>query len=87
MEKSTLLIIEFNLIVYWFEHSFRAKLGETIDKLKKIPAFSFLEDGKLAECILHMKKDKKKRNDYIYKQGGPSDKLFILLHGEVKLTK
>jgi hypothetical protein len=30
VEKSTLLIIEFNLIIYWFEHAFRAKLGATI---------------------------------------------------------
>ena len=42
VERTTLLILEWNMIVYWFEHAFRAKLGETIEKLKKIPAFSFL---------------------------------------------
>ena len=43
VERSTLLIIEFNSIIYWFEHSFRAKLGKTIEKLKKMQAFCFLE--------------------------------------------
>lgn len=49
--------------------------------MKKIPAFSFLEDGKLAEIVLYMKKEKKKRTEMIYKQGERTEYLFMLIEG------
>lgn len=56
VENSTIIIIDFNLLFYWLEVSFRMKISELSNKLKKIPLFSFLDHVKLSSCILAMYK-------------------------------
>ena len=46
-----------------------------------------LEDEKLADIIFNMKPIHKKKHDIIYHQGDPAEMIYVLIEGEVKLTK
>jgi CRP/FNR family transcriptional regulator len=62
-------------------------LNRRIDLLKKAPIFGDLTDAALAILIGDLQRRRYRKNDIIYRQGAPSDKLYIVIAGKVRLFR
>lgn len=69
------------------EVSLKEKIRKIAGILKGISCFNVLDIEKLNLVIQNMNIKKKKKFEYIYKQGEESTSFYLLTQGEIKITK
>lgn len=68
-------------------HFEEANLNKFIDFLKKMPHFSHWTKNALSRLTYYMPPKKYYRNQEIFKEGEPSDYVFVVLEGEFETVK
>lgn len=62
-------------------------LNEKLNFLSEIPVFSFLTKNSLARITYSMSKIQISKNMHLFREGEPAQSVFIVISGELEVTK
>ena len=86
-EQTHLMVLTKEAYEYVIGKMERRILNDTLEFLGKLPAFSLMTKNTLAKVTYYMTKQTITKGNFLYREGTEANKVYILITGEMEVTK